>query len=117
MPIPERYLKLFVPELEPSEQVRSAANADLWLRYRRLALTDRRLLVVERGGVRHLRRGRTVTSIPLVRIVSVDVRADRLQTRVLFRTTDGAAHGFALPTISRGTAPFVAAVRRAVGGG
>ncbi len=111
MPIPGRYLRLFRDELEPGEQVRSAANADLWLRYRRLALTDRRLLVVERGGVRYPRRGRRVTSIPLGQIASVDVRAGRIQTRVVFRMRDSASHSFALPTISRGTAPFVAAVR------
>lgn len=114
MPIPERFLRLFAPELQAGEEVRSVANADLWLRYRRLALTDRRLLVVERGGVRRPLRGRAVTSLPLAEIAAFRVCPGRIQWQVTFRTRQGVMHGFALPAFSRGTPRFGAALRRAL---
>src|SRR5215207_3663944 len=43
MPIPETLLRWFESDLAPGETARAAANADLWLRYRRLVLTDPRL--------------------------------------------------------------------------
>lgn len=114
MPMPERLRRLFEPELQPGEQVRAVANADLWLRYRRLALTDRRVLVVERGGVRRPRGGRQVTSLSLNDIASFCIRGGVLQHEVVFRSRSGAAHGYALPAISRATAGFENALRRAL---
>jgi hypothetical protein len=116
MPIPDRYLRLFAPELEPGETVVSAANADLWLRYRRIALTDRRVLVVERGGLRHPRGGRRVTSLRLDQITGVEVRANRMQHTLLLTLRDQPPRGYALPSFSRGTRPFVSAVQRAAAG-
>jgi hypothetical protein len=116
MPVPERYRRLFIPELEPGEELRAAANADLWLRYRRLALTDRRILVVERGGVRRPWRRRAVTALPLDAVRSYHVRGGRVQSEVRFELEDGRRYGYALPAISRGTGPFLAAVRRALAG-
>lgn len=127
MPIPERVRRLFAPELEPGEAIRAVANADLWLRYRRLALTDRRLLVVERGGVRRPWGGRRITSVPLACIARFHVTANPVQTTVrlrLDRPATGAAEparggralGFALPTVSRATPAFVAALRRELAG-
>lgn len=114
MAIPERYRRLFEPELEPGELVVSAGNADLWLRYRRMALTDRRLLIVERGGVRNPFGGRRVTSVPLSDITSVQASANPIQQHLKFRLRDGSVRGYALPSFSQGSARFVQAVSRAV---
>lgn len=115
MAIPARFTRLFEPELEPGETIRSVANADLWLRYRRLALTDRRVLVVERGGVRNPFGGRKLASIPLATIHGVEVRSGRLVTHLTLRT-DFSALDYALPSFARGTARFARAVERAVHG-
>lgn len=115
MPVPERHVKLFRPELEPGETVRSAANADLWFRYRRLALTDRRLIVVERGAVRHPRGGRRVLSLPLSRIRSVGVGRSPLVTQLVVGLDNGESHSFALVSFSAGTRRFVGNLQGAVG--
>ena len=114
MPIPERYRRLFEPELEPGERIVSAGNADLWLRYRRMALTDRRLLVVERGGVRNPWGGRRVTSLPLEDISSVDRTVNPVQHTVHLRLSDGSRRSFALPSFSPGTVRFTTALRDAI---
>jgi hypothetical protein len=114
MPIPERYRRLFVPVLEPGERLVSAANADLWLRYRRLALTNRRVLVVERGGVRKPWGGRRVTSLPLHEIVSVESTANAVQHTIRIVLRDGSRKGYALPSFSRGTKRFAAALEKTV---
>jgi hypothetical protein len=111
MPVPARYQRLFEPELEPGERLISAGNADLWLRYRRMALTDRRLLVVERGGVRNPFGGRRVTSLPLEDISSVDTAANAVQHTIHLRLGDGSRRSFALPSFSSGTARFATALR------
>src|SRR5215207_3042204 len=105
MAIPGRFTRLFEPELEPGETIRSVANADLWLRYRRLALTDRRVLAVERGGVRNPFGKRKVTSIPLAAIAGVEVRPGKLVTHLTLRT-DFSVIDYALPSIARGTVLF-----------
>lgn len=107
MPIPERFRRLFAPELAPHEQIRSVANADLWLRYRRLAITDRRVLIVERGAVRRPRGGRRVTSLSLDQVADVTTSSNLVSTEVVFHTADGARHAYAMPTISLGTDQFV----------
>lgn len=114
MPIPDRYLRLFAPLLEPGETVRAAANADLWLRYRRLALTDRRVLVVERGGVRRPLARQRVTSLPLAEITGLSTRANRVRHALVLHLRDGSRRGYALPSFSPGTARFVAALRSAL---
>src|SRR5215207_1366785 len=89
MPIPQTLLRWFEAELEPGETVRSAANADLWLRYRRLVLTDRRVLAVERFNVLRPLRGRTVESTPLGSIRRYEIERGRLVTTLRLETTDG----------------------------
>lgn len=115
MAIPGRFTRLFEPELEQGEAIRAVANADLWLRYRRLALTDRRVLAVERGGVRNPFGKRKVTSIPLAAIASVDVRTGRIVTHLTLRT-DFSVFDYAMPSFSRGVAQFARAVHQAVHG-
>jgi hypothetical protein len=111
VPIPERFRRLFSPELASGEQIRAVSNADLWLRYRRIAITDRRVLVVERGAVRRPRGGRRVTSILLTDIADVTSSASPIATEVVFHTRDGSRHGYAMPTFSRGTKRFASSVR------
>jgi hypothetical protein len=113
MPIPQTLLRWFESELQPGEQVRSAANADLWLRYRRLVLTDRRILAVERFNVRHPRRGRTVRSIPLDQIDGFAVERGRLVTTLHLDTARGPRE-FRMLNRSLGTGRFVAAVEQAL---
>jgi|GEM_PF-2319744 len=110
MPLPQTLLRWFESELAPGEEVRSAANADLWLRYRRLVLTDRRLLSVERFNARHPRRGRQVDSIPLKSIQQIQIRRGRMVTTLRFHTSAG-TRTFQLLNRSLGTGRFVAAVR------
>ncbi|MER3419439.1 MAG: hypothetical protein C4290_02460 [Chloroflexota bacterium] len=114
MPIPRRYLALFKPELASGEQLLVVANADLWFRYRRLGLTDRRLIAVERGGLRRPWRGRWVRGIPLPEIAGIEVRRGRLQHTVTVRLRGGGAVGYALPSFSRGTVPFLRALEAAI---
>lgn len=116
MPMPRRYLALFEPELAPGERLLAVANADLWFRYRRLGLTDRRLIAVERGGLRRPWQGRTVRSIPLPEIVAIEARGGRLQQTVTLRLRDGRVVGYALPSFSRGTAAFLHALRQVTAG-
>lgn len=115
MAIPGRFTRLFEPELQPGETIRAVANADLWLRYRRLALTDRRVLAVERGGMRNPFGKRKVTSLPVAAIAGVDVRAGRLITHLTLRT-DFSVIDFALPSFARGTRRFARSVEQAVHG-
>ncbi len=113
MPIPQTLLRWFESELEPGEAVRSAANADLWLRYRRLVLTDRRILAVERFNVLHPLRGRTVESTPLAEIRGYDLRRGRFVTTLRLETVAG-PRVYLLLNRSLGTGRFVAAVERAL---
>lgn len=113
MAIPGRFTRLFEPELEPGETIRSVANADLWLRYRRLALTNRRVLAVERGALRNPFGKRKVTSIPLAAIAGVEVRPGRLITHLTLRT-DFSVLDFAMPSFARGTMRFARAVEQAI---
>ena len=115
MPLPARVQELFGPELEEGETLRSAANADLWLRYRRLGLTDRRLIAVERGGVRNPLGGRRVTSIPLTDVLRYEIRRNTVQAELALQTRNGARRAFAMPAFSKGTPRFLAAVERALG--
>ncbi len=112
--MPRRYLALFEPELVPGERLLAVANADLWFPYRRLGLTDRRLIAVERGGLRRPWRGRSVRSIPLSEVADIDVRRGRLQQTVTVRLRNGHAVGYALPSFSRGTAPFLRALQQGI---
>lgn len=114
MPIPQTLLRWFESDLEPGETVRSAANADLWLRYRRLVLTDRRILALERFNVLHPRRGRTVESTPLGSIRRYDVHRGRLVTTLRLHS-DGGARVYRMLNRSLGTGRFVAAVEQALG--
>ncbi len=116
MPVPERYVELFGRYLSRTETLRGAANADLWLRYRRLALTDQRLLCLERGGLRHLPKYYRLTTIPLRRITAVDVQAGRVQTTLTVMIEGGGRFSYGLPSFSKGTDRFCAALRAAVGG-
>lgn len=113
MPVPARYQTMFGPALQPGEELRAAANADLWLRYRRLALTDRRLLCLERGGLRNPRGGRRLSAIPLDTIQTVAVHRNRIQTTIALTLTGGERIAYALPTFSKGTTRFCAAIARA----
>jgi hypothetical protein len=117
MPIPARYLRLFEPELEPGERIVSAGNADLWLRYRRMALTDRRILVVERGGVRNPWGGRRVTSLPLTDVIDVKIAGNAIQQTITLRLRAGTRKAYALPSFSQGTDRFIREVLRAAGDG
>ncbi len=109
MPIPQTLLRWFESDLQPGEIVRSAANADLWLRYRRLVLTDRRILAVERFNVLHPRRGRVVESIPLESIEDFRVERGRFTTKLRVRATGG-QHLYGMLNRSLGTGRFAAAV-------
>ena len=113
MPIPQTLLRWFEAELEPGEVVRAAANADLWLRYRRLVLTDRRILAVERFNVRQPRRGRTVESTPLASIHGYDVQRGRFVTMLRLETSAG-RRVYQMLNRSLGTGRFAAAVEQAV---
>ena len=113
MPIPQTLLRWFEAELEPGEVVLSAANADLWLRYRRLVLTDRRILAVERFNVRRPRRGRTVESTPLASIHGYDVQRGRFVTTLRLETSAG-RRVYQMLNRSLGTGRFAAAVEQAV---
>ncbi|MGD9893751.1 MAG: hypothetical protein AB7U18_20905 [Dehalococcoidia bacterium] len=115
MPVPQTLLRWFESELQPGEVVQSAANADLWLRYRRLVLTDRRILAVERFNVRHPRRGRTVESTPLDSIETFAVERGRFVTRLRLTSSTG-TRVYQMLNRSLGTERFVAAVERAIGG-
>jgi head-tail adaptor len=114
MPIPETLLRWFESELEPGEEVRATANADLWLRYRRLVLTDRRILAVERLNLLHPRRGRSVESTPLTAIRSHDVHRGRMVTTLRLET-DAGPHVYHMLNRSLGTGRFAAAVKQALG--
>ena len=117
MAVPARYQRLFLPYLQAGEEVRAAANADLWLRYRRLALTDRRLLCVERGGLRRPWGGARMSALPLAGIRAVTVQTNPLQTTLTIATQDGSTVSYALPTISRSVTRFIEALRTAIGDG
>jgi hypothetical protein len=111
MPIPHTLLRWFEDELEPGEDVRAAANADLWLRYRRLVLTDRRILAVERFNVLHPRRGRTVESTPLAAVRAVRVHRGQFVTTLALDTEAG-PRCYRMLNRSLGTGRFVAAVQQ-----
>ncbi len=113
MPIPQTLLRWFEAELEPGETVRSAANADLWLRYRRLVLTDRRILAVERFNVLHPRRGRVVESTLLESIHGYDMQRGRIVTTLRLETSVG-RRVYRMLNRSLGTGRFVAAVEQAL---
>ncbi len=114
MPIPETLLRWFESELEPGEELRAAANADLWLRYRRLVLTDRRILAVERFNVRHPRRGRAIESTPLAAIRGYDLHRGRMVTTLRLETNAG-PRVYHMLNRSLGTGRFAAAVERQIG--
>ena len=111
MPVPQTLLRWFESELQPGEDVRSAANADLWLRYRRLVLTDRRILAVERFNVRHPRRGRTVESTPLETIEGYNIERGRFVTTLRLRTKMG-PRVYRMLNRSLGTGRFARAVEQ-----
>lgn len=113
MPLPQTLLRWFESDLEPGEAARSAANADLWLRYRRLVLTDRRILAVERFNLLHPRRGRAIDSIPLASIRRHRVHRGPLVTKLRLDTESG-PRAFQMLNRSLGTARFVAAVEKSV---
>ena len=113
MPVPQTLLRWFESELAPGEEARSAANADLWLRYRRLMLTDRRIVAVERFNVRYPRRGRLVVSTPLDRITGYHLERGRFVT-TLRLDTDKGGRMYQLLNRSLGTRRFVAAVEEAL---
>jgi hypothetical protein len=112
MPIPETLLRWFESELGPGEVVRSAANADLWLRYRRLVLTDRRIIAVERFNVLHPRRGRAVESTPLDAITGYELERRRFVTTLRLETAGG-TRVYRMLNRSLGTGRFAAAVEQA----
>jgi hypothetical protein len=93
--------------------VRAAANADLWLRYRRLVLTDRRILAVERLSLLHPRRGRTVESTPLTTIRGLVVHRGRMVTTLALET-DAGLRTYRLLNRALGTSRFTAAVEKAL---
>jgi|SRR5215203_667416 len=109
MPIPETLLRWFESDLAPGETVRAAANADLWLRYRRLVLTDQRLLAVERFNLRHPRRGRTIESTPLAAIRGFHLHRGRAVTTLQLDTAAG-RRTYRMLNRSLGTGRFAAAV-------
>jgi hypothetical protein len=102
-------LRWFEAELEPGEIVRSAANADLWLRYRRLVLTDRRILAVERFNLLRPLQGRTVESTPLDTITGYDLQRGRFVTTLRLATVTG-PRLYRMLNRSLGTGRFAAAV-------
>lgn len=116
MPVPQTLLRWFESELQPGEEVRSAANADLWLRYRRLVLTDRRILAVERFNVRHPRRRRTVESTPLESIEGYDIERGRFVTTLRLRAKAG-TRVYRMLNRSLGTGRFTTAVEQVIGAG
>lgn len=111
MPVPQTLLRWFESELQPDEAVLSAANADLWLRYRRLVLTDRRILAVERFNVRHPRRGRTVESTPLDTIDKYEVERGRFVTTLWLKISEG-TRVYRMLNRSLGTGRFATAVEQ-----
>ncbi|MGH2585146.1 MAG: hypothetical protein ACRDJE_09535 [Dehalococcoidia bacterium] len=113
MPIPETLLRWFESDLAPDETARSAANADLWLRYRRLVLTDRRILAVERFNVRHPGRGRTVESTPLASIRGYRLHRGRMVTTLRLKTDSG-PRVYRMLNRSLGTGRFTTAVEQAL---
>jgi hypothetical protein len=113
MPIPETLLRWFESDLAPDETARSAANADLWLRYRRLVLTDRRVLAVERFNVLHPGRGRTVESTPLGSIRGHRVERGRFVTTLRLET-DGGQRVYRMLNRSLGTGRFITAAEQAL---
>jgi hypothetical protein len=113
MPIPQTLLRWFEAELEPGEVVRAAANADLWLRYRRLVLTDRRILAVERFNVLHPLHGRSVESTPLRAIRASRVERGRFVTALRLETDRG-VRVYRMLNRSLGTGRFATAVERAM---
>ncbi len=115
MSLPERYVKLFGPLLGPTESLRAAANADLWFRYRRLALTDQRLLCLERGGLRHLPGYYRLITFPLGELATVDIHRGRVQITLTLVLKSGARFAYGLPAFSKGTARFCAAMEAANG--
>lgn len=116
MPVPETLLRWFESELRPGESVRSAANADLWLRYRRLVLTDRRIIAVERFNVLHPRRGRTVESTDLDSVIGYNLVRGRFATTLRLDTVGG-TRVYRLLNRSLGTGRFAAAVERVLTAG
>ena len=114
MPIPETLLRWFEAELEPGEEVRAAANADLWLRYRRLVLTDRRILAVERFNVQHPRRGRAIESTPLAAIRGYTLHRGRVVTTLRLETGAGPCV-YHMLNRSLGTGRFAAAIEHTLG--
>jgi hypothetical protein len=113
MPIPQTLLRWFETELRPGEEARSAANADLWLRYRRLMLTDRRIVAVERLNVLHPLRGRTVESTPLSAITGYHLARGKAVTTLRLETSAG-PRTYRMLNRSLGTGRFVAAVEGAL---
>jgi hypothetical protein len=113
VPIPQTLLRWFESELEPGETVRSAANADLWLRYRRLVLTDRRILAVERFNVLRPLRGRTVDSTPLESIRGHNVDRGRFVTSLRLETDRGPLV-YRMLNRSLGTGRFATALEQAL---
>src|SRR5436305_1408735 len=113
MPIPQTLLRWFESELQPGEEARSAANADLWLRYRRLMLTDRRIVAVERLNVLHPLRGRTVESTPLSAITAHHVERGKAVTTLRLETHNG-PRIYRMLNRSLGTGRFVTAVEGAL---
>ena len=111
MPVPQTLLRWFESDLEPGETVRSAANADLWLRYRRLVLTDRRILAVERFNVLRPVQGRTAESTPLESITGYDLRRGRFVTTLRLETVTG-PRVYRMLNRSLGTGRFAAAVEQ-----
>jgi hypothetical protein len=109
VPIPQTLLRWFEAELEPGEVVRSAANADLWLRYRRLVLTDRRILAVERFNVLRPLQERRVESTPLDSIRGHEIERGRFVTTLRLETTRG-PRVYRMLNRSLGTGRFVTAV-------
>lgn len=107
--VPQTLLRWFERDLEPGEQVASAANADLWLRYRRIVLTDRRILVVQKLDLLHPLQGRTVESIPIDCIRAVRVQRSSWVTAIHFKTANG-PRSYWLLNRSLGTGRFADAV-------
>src|SRR5262245_44223200 len=113
MPIPATLLRWFESDLQPGDPARSAANADLWLRYRRLVLTARRILAVERFNVLHPLRGRRIESTPLDSITGYTLARGRMITTLRLDTSDG-PRSYRMLNRSLGTGRFAAAVEEAL---
>lgn len=108
MPVPQTLLRWFEADLEPGETARSAANADLWLRYRRLVLTDRRILAVERFNLLRPLQGRTVESTPLESIRGFRIDRGRFVTTLRLQAEAG-LRVYRMLNRSLGTGRFAAA--------